>query len=118
MAGEFDYIGKHAFSINGFKMKGLIPPSPTFDRIVRFEGNPPEHHPREQDYFVTEVDEVEPLGVVVCTHEASNPTEVLDVLERHAIEERNNQLCKKSRECDETPSETLYKLCTTLFQRF
>ena len=32
-----------------------------------------------------------PLGVVVCTHEASNPADVLDVLERHAIVERNKR---------------------------
>jgi hypothetical protein len=91
LASEFDYIGKHAFTINGFKMKGKIPPEPTFDRIVRQQGTPPEHRPREQDYFVCEVDEVVPLGVAVCTHEASSPADVLDTLERHAIDERNKR---------------------------
>ena len=88
LGSEFDYVGKHAFTINGFKMKGKIAPEPTFDRILRREGDPPENR-KSSDYFVREVDKVIPLGIAVCTHEASNPTDVLDVLERHAIDERN-----------------------------
>ena len=90
-AGEFDYIGKHAFVMSGMKKNGKIPAEPTFARIFRQEGNPPDNRPREQDYFVSEVDEVVPLGIAVCVHEASSPTDVLDTLERHAIEERNKQ---------------------------
>ena len=90
--GEYDYPGKHAFSINGFKMNGKIPPEPTFDRILRREGDPVDTHGSKQSYYyVDEVDEVIPLGMVVCTHEASNPADVLDVLERHAIVERNKR---------------------------
>ena len=91
-AGECDYLRKHAFSINGFKMNGKIPPEPTFDRILRREGDPVDTHGSKQSYYyVDEVDEVIPLGMVVCTHEASNPADVLDVLERHAIDERNKR---------------------------
>ena len=56
------------------------------------EGDPVETHGSKQSYYyVDEVDEVIPLGMVVCTHEASNPADVLDVLERHAIVERNKR---------------------------
>ena len=89
-AEEFDYIGKHAFTIDKFKMKGSIPPEPTYDRIIRRVGKPPEDGTRKEwNYFTTEVTEVVPLGMVVCEHEDSEPAQVLDVLERHAIEARN-----------------------------
>lgn len=51
----------------------------------------PEHRPREQDYYVSEVDEVVPLGMAVCTHEAICVADVLDTMERQAIEARNSR---------------------------
>jgi len=91
LAGEFDYVGKHAFTINGFKKNGKVPPDPTFCRIFRVEGDPPEHRPREQDYYVSEVEEVVPLGMAVCTHEAISLADVLDTMERQAIEACNSR---------------------------
>ena len=90
-AGEYDYLGKHAFTINGFKMDGKIPPEPTFGRFIRREGDKVDETGSKPYYYVSEVEEAIPLGMVVCTHEASNPADVLDVLERHAIVERNKR---------------------------
>eukprot|EP00966_Prymnesium_polylepis_P328794 7384553-Prymnesium_polylepis.1 len=75
-----------------FTMHGKLGPEPTFDRIIRRQGQPPADRKKsESDYYMTEVTEVVPLGVALCTHDDSCPAEVLDVMERHAIETRNRQ---------------------------
>ena len=39
-------------------------------------------------YYTSFVDEVKPLGLVVCTHDALELDRIVDIMERHAIDER------------------------------
>ena len=88
-AGQYNYIGKTSFSLAGMQKNGGIPPWPTFDRIVRTSKPPPDHSVWTGKYYTSFVDEVKPLGLVVCTHDALELDRIVDIMERHAIDERN-----------------------------
>ena len=89
-AGQYDYIGKTHISLVGMQKKGGIPTFPTFDRFVRTSKPPPDQSfTVSGKYYTSFVDEVKPLGLVVCTHDALELDRIVDIVERHAIDERN-----------------------------
>ena len=90
LAQEFDCIGQHSFTTAPFVMDGKIPPQPTFERIIRIEGDAPADA-KPTAYYVELVNEVVPLGAAVCTHDDSSPKEVINTIERHAIATRNDR---------------------------
>ena len=90
LADEYDFIGQHSFTTASFRSGGKTPPQPTFERIIRVEGDVPANA-KTNTYYVKQVKEVVPLGAAVCTHADSTPKEAINTIERHAITARNNR---------------------------
>ena len=52
LAEEYDFIGQHSFTTASFTLGGKIPPQPTFEQIIRVEGDVPAD-PRANIYYVS-----------------------------------------------------------------